>query len=1508
MSTGLLLRVVGGPDLGTMVAIDRPVVVGREGELMLTDPTVSRAHARLEPTDEGVHIADLGSSGGVAVNGRAVRQADLRPADVVALGSSSLRLLRLARHADAATGPTLRMGDGGAERVVSVCDGMVIGRDEAADLRLDRPAVSRRHAVVHVSAGRVVLADLGSANGTIVSGRAVQDPVALDDGAVIEIGSPTTTLVFHEGARAGAVTVRLSAEGSAHVETVTVDATTDATVAQVTDELTRHVDAPDETVLLYRLDDGSLLHPDDRWSSVGVRAGDHFVVGAGDASGQEAAKGLRWREVAGPTLNQLPRTVWPEPAFVIERIDPPESTSFRGRGVFWQVAGGLGAVLIGLTLVLVNPSYAVFGIITGGIGIISIAASILGEQSRRRHQVHEYRRRLADLDRTLDDTRRRQSTTLHALSPSIDELDEWLTVSSSRLWERRPTDPDALRPTLGIGRRTTRIEVERSRTTDSPLSGELDAVLARHAELDRVPVVGPGHQTGSLGVTGDQGRVRALLARVVVEAAALHPPSQLQIWVAGASRGWNWCRWLPHVPAGGVSTDPAEAALVLTAAVRAVDETGPETLHLVVVPETSRRVDIGALQEATGGRLLLVVGGGDRRDLPSGLAVVVDIDERGRGDLTGHFPDAPVGAFDVGGIGDDRAELLAIALGRLGGASRDVAPSGLVELLELGSAASVDVAGSWRAPPIEPLTVAVGTDDTGAPVTIGFRRDGPHGVIAGTTGSGKSELLQTVLTALTLRHPPDRLNLFLVDFKGGSTFGPLADLPHVVGVVTDLEHDASLATRALTALDAEIERRKRVLEAARVPDVVAYARRAGQRPLPDLLVVIDEFALLMERQPEVRERLDTIATQGRSLGIHLLLATQSPSGVISHAIRTNTNLWVCLRVVAESESLEILGARDAARIPDGSPGRAIIRLGAAHELRTFQAARIARPVGDQDAVVRVTRAGGGGGGGAAQQVEGATTTELDLVVRQIVAAAAEMELESATALWLPPLPVDVRAADVEGVQRPEDRLTVLVGLADHPREHAQRPWSLDLSSSGHALVMGVFGSGKTSTLRQIGFDLAAHRSPGDVHVYGIDSGSGSLAPLIDLPHVGDVVGVNDVERLTRLVDRLTRAVDERRDGLAVSAAGDFLRWRSTGVTTVPWIVVLVDDYVALREVAEQVESGRLLERLNSLLQHGPAVGIHVVVTATQAGDLRTRDVNLMPTRLVLRAADVADYALVDVRVAPPAGAAVVPGRALTSGGVEVQVCRADLDATGPIVDRWAGLAPSLYPAPIARLPVIVRRDQLSQRDGVIALGVGGPEVDEIDLALEHGSALLLVVGPSQSGRSTALASIVSSLPRSPTLVVAPRPSPLWGLDGDDCEVLRTTAGVDDALDAWEASARSHRTLVIDDAESIVGVPGVGHRLEPMLRNAAETATTVLVAARVSDLSGMFDPWARYLVSVRRALLLWPTVDDAFLFGIKLPAIPPPVVPGRGVFVDRGRATVLQVAAPAEHRLDVEVCR
>jgi len=1520
VTQGFVLRVVDGPDCGVTAAIDRPIVVGRDGDLRLSDATTSRRHLGVEPNSAGLTVTDLGSSAGTFDGAHRISgPTSVDAGDVITAGATRLMVLRVIRFHPHSRGPGLTVRTAEGSRRVAITDGMTIGRDRSCSVVVPAAEVSRVHAVLRSDGSLLGIENRSTSNGTRVNGIPVNGQAALHSGDVIELGGAAARLIVSEADRsAGSVTVRARREGSLVVETLTLETSEQATVAEVAAALSSSLTADQSrSWLLYRPSDGIILHPDDEWSATGTQRGQELVLGRGDATLFPADTVRRWPRSTDGRVTQLPRTHWPAGVHTVARPTPPETTSFRGRGTLWQIIGGVGAVIVGLVMSIVNPALLAFGLMAGAIGIVSVGASIGGDQSRRKHRLQEYRQKIAALDLELMNEQQRQIGAAHDLSPEVPELSSWVADGSARLWERRPHDVDSLRLRIGRGRRSILIESERGRDADSPYAVEFDAVLGKYLWLDNVPVCGPGITAGGAGITGDGPRTRALATRMVVEAACLHAPHQLRLWVIANSPSWEWCRWLPH---GGPDSQGARVSNSTDGATQLIAE-----LRSNLEPTSTREASVidlviidigrstGGVEEIIrdlSGRGHVVAIATDRRDLPNGLAIVIELDRDGGGTMVGSYPDAPVGPFVADSLDTATSERLAVALGSLGPTSSGTGDGGLLHALGLGDTETLDVGRAWAERRTEPLTVAIGTDEAGDPVTIGFRRDGPHGMVAGTTGSGKSELLQTLLTALAVTHSPSELALFLIDFKGGSTFAPLERLPHIVGMVTDLESDGSLAMRAFTALDAEIDRRKRLLDAARVPNIIDYSRLSttGREPLPNLLVVIDEFALLVERQPEVKDRLDTVATQGRSLGIHLLLATQSPSGVITHAIRTNTNLWICLRVVTDAESMELLGTKDASKLPDKSPGRGFVRLGAGDDLRGFRAARIARPLPGEAPPVIVRSSGG-------EQLysspvergpdQRAATTEMEVVVDRIVAAANDLGIATSTPLWLPPLPAVLHAEDIADVERPADRLVALVGLIDRPEIQRQDPFMFDLTASGHALVSGLLGFGKSTALLRIGIDLAAHHSPADVHLYGIEAGGGSLAPLTGLPHCASVVGVGDSERLVRMLNRLNRTVEERREMLAEAGASSFVRWRSSSGSA-PWIVLLMDDYPSFRESSEQIDLGKPLELFNSLLQNGPAVGIHVVVAVSQSTDLRLSQTSLIPTRLLFRQSESAEYSLLELRLRPSEVPMGPPGRALTAGAAVVQVCVPDLDSVPKIAERWFDIDADLRPHPIERLPRSVDRSALSPAllPHLVGIGVGGPEVDTVAVRLGAGSNHLLIAGPLQSGRSTTLLSILEGLiaanPETSCTVVATRPGPMRDLDPSHPNIRRVVvdhAAIAEVLEGVADEADPHAVLLIDDAESISTVPGVSDRLDQLLRSGGDRTPKIIAAARVNDLPTIYDPWIRYLISLRRAVLLQPTADDAFIFGARLSAIPPPLTTGRGIIIDQGQVTVVQVCTP-----------
>ena len=456
-----------------------------------------------------------------------------------------------------------------------------------------------------------------------------------------------------------------------------------------------------------------------------------------------------------------------------------------------------------------------------------------------------------------------------------------------------------------------------------------------------------------------------------------------------------------------------------------------------------------------------------------------------------------------------------------------------------------------------------------------WSRDGPHALIAGTTGSGKSELLRTLVASLAAGASPDDLTFVLIDYKGGSTFDACADLPHTVGVVTDL--DERLAERALVSLEAEIRRRERLLRGVGADEFDAYRVAVGADvgPLPRLVVVIDEFAAMAADLPGFLPALVGVAQRGRSLGIHLILATQRPAGVVSDEIRANTNLRIALRLQDRADAIDIVGVADPVSFPRGIPGRAVLRLGAGETVmfQTAHSSGIHRTHGGALGVGPGLGDGLASGGrrrpGAPDQV---AVTELATLTRSIRAAASLSDVRPPFRPWLEPLPTMLPAAAVEGDA---------VGLVDEPADQRQVPLRWD-RSAGNLVLIGALGSGTTTAVRTL--IAAAGPVP---HCYVIDArGDGLLDAVAELPNCGAVVGFHDAERRARLVRFLADELARRQ---AQPAAP-----RQPVIFAIDGLGALL---ACLAGPADIDDHARLLR----VLTDGAAAGIHTVATIERPG-------------------------------------------------------------------------------------------------------------------------------------------------------------------------------------------------------------------------------------------------------------------------------------------------------------------
>ncbi|MFJ6508999.1 FtsK/SpoIIIE domain-containing protein [Streptomyces sp. NPDC091879] len=867
----------------------------------------------------------------------------------------------------------------------------------------------------------------------------------------------------------------------------------------------------------------------------------------------------------------------------------------------------------------------------------------------------------------------------------------------------------------------------------------------------------------------------------------------------------------------------------------------------------------------------------------------------------------------------------------LPGASR------LLDVLQLEPPTSDAITARWRMGG-QSTTAVIGESYDG-PFGIDMRRDGPHGLIAGTTGSGKSELLQTIVASLAVANTPENMTFVLVDYKGGSAFKDCVKLPHTVGMVTDL--DAHLVERALESLGAELKRREHILAAADAKDIEDYQDLVRRDPshasVPRLLIVIDEFASMVRDLPDFVTGLVNIAQRGRSLGIHLLLATQRPSGVVSPEIRANTNLRIALRVTDGGESSDVIDSPEAGHISKSTPGRAYVRLGHA-SLVPFQSGRVGgRRPGAADPAALAPWAGpldwADLGRAAlvkpkAEQREEEEITDLKVLVDAVRDANRVLGIPQQHSPWLPALSETLLLDEVPApafAGGPGKLAPAAYGVEDLPADQARRPVVVDFASFGHLLIGGAPRSGRSQILRTIAGSLARTHSAADVHLYGIDCGNGALNALTRLPHCGAVVGRNQTERVVRLIARLKGELTRRQDLLADAGFADIGEQRAAVPEgeRLPHIVVLLDRWEGWLPTLGEYDHGDLTDQLTAMMREGASVGLHMVMTGDRQ-ILSTRIGSLTEDKYGLRLADRSDFSLIGIN-ARKIPEEIPPGRGYRNEhGTETQFALLTEDATGQgqaaalsaigeaAAARDAELPRDRRPFRVDVLPTRITfadawemRDPDASRSKLWGLaGIGGDDIMGFGPDLSQGVPTFVIAGPAKSGRSTTLMNMARSyLAQGVRLVVAaPRPSPLRELDGEE-GVLKVfdedDIEGDDLREVIDSASREEPIVVLVDDGEVLEDCDAETVFKRIVQRGAERGLGLVIAGDEEDVCSGFSGWQVEMKKGRRGILLSPQDSSAGeLIGIRTnrSMVGGPVAPGKGL-LHLGDGEPLTVTTP-----------
>jgi S-DNA-T family DNA segregation ATPase FtsK/SpoIIIE len=1284
-----------------------------------------------------------------------------------------------------------------------------------------------------------------------------------------------------------------------------------------------------------------------------VRVADVLLaVAAGDRSGaalQLASDGAHLDFARPPRL--LPES--PPTGF---RLPPePQAPTRRPLPIVAALAPlAMAGVMVG---VFGHLTYLAFGLMSPVVLVANFLSDRKNGRVGHRRRLAEHEVAKASVVSAADEAVHRLEHELRASCPDPATVFDMAARRRSRLWERRRHDHDHLTIRLGTADRPSGV------TIDDPR--ELEHLRSVAREAHAVPVTLDLPRFGVVGIAGREEHTRPLAAWIVAQIGVLQSPRDVEIVLLTSSSGelgWSWLRWLPHArPTGAASCSTrvghdaesvarrlAELASLIEARHRAVGESRGAALDVpdvVVVVDGARRL------RALPGLVTVLADGPAVRV----WSICLDVDERS-------LPEECVAVVSAGahrhGVASQRAapvqEVLADELpaGWHEAVTRAVAPiveiedggdggglpagSRLLDVLDLDRPDGQSVLERWRR--LGPTTRVLLGEGIDGPFGVDLRADGPHALVAGTTGSGKSELLQTLVASLALTNAPDSVAFVLIDYKGGAAFGDFASLPHTVGMVTDL--DGHLVQRALTSLRAELHRREGVLSAAGAKDVEDLAERATRGEvdgcLPRLVIVIDEFAALVRELPDFVTGLVDVAQRGRSLGIHLVLATQRPTGVVSADIRANTALRVALRVTDPSESTDVIDAPDASGISRATPGRAFVRLGAG-ALLPFQAGRVGgrapgvvpESVGPVWACFPSWATTGSAPAQPPEEKRGGAREVTDLV--QLVAAASTAHALHGGPLphrpWLDALPEVVLLDDLVVRDAVVGSTTSLVplpfGLQGHPARQRQRPAVLDLDTTGHLFVVGAPRSGRSQVLRALAASVADHTSCADVHLYGIDCGSGALMPLTALPHTGAVVRRTEVDRARRLLARLVEETLRRQDELAREGHGSVVEQRRASPPggRLPHLVVLIDRWEGFTASLGELDHGEPVDQVTFLLREGAGAGVHVVVTGDR--QLVTGRLGAMVEgKLVLRLSDRSDYALAGLspRALPER---IGDGRGFTAEtGVETQVAllvgdpaasaqAESLRARGEAAtERDRSVPAARRPFRLERLDGPVgfdeawaRRPPGARADAMLALvGLGGDDMGVVGPDLASGAGTFVVAGPGRSGRSTVLLTMARSLLAQGVelVVVAPRASPLRDLAGAPgvLSVLTTAAVSPHDLAPWFDGGQGRRVLVVDDAEALKDCPAAAWLVD-FVSSCPERGQGLVAGGSASELALGFTGWHVDLRRGRCGALLSPQVPaEGDLIGAVVPRSSLSVRPRLGVAqVNVGDGVVQPVQVP-----------
>ena len=1237
-------------------------------------------------------------------------------------------------------------------------------------------------------------------------------------------------------------------------------------------------------------------------------------------------------------------------------------------------------IMVGVTLLItIFQPRGLYIIATVSMSVVSVIFSVQGFFKNRKkykedkkERVELYHLYLKDKAKDLEQLSRKQREGMFYHFPAIEDLTKMVKRYDSRIYEKTPLHFDFLAYRLGLGKVPTSYELkygqeERSGKKDA-LEEEGYALFQAHQKIDNLPIIASLNR-GPVGYVGPRPIVLEQLQLLVAQLAVFHSYHDLTIIPIipeEEKESWDWMRWLPHATLQDMNVrsfvynqrtrdqvlNSLNQILKLRKAQKEEEKANDTKIfhphYVVLITDETLILDHVIMEffreDPTELGCSIIYVADVLSSLSENIQTVISIKDRNQGQLLlqegvlqeldfqlDHFPEG----YDKEAISRGLAPLKHIQ--QLKSSIPDSVT--FLEMYQAETFNDLKVLSRWEShAPYQSLAVPIGLrgKDDLVYLNLHEKAHGPHGLIAGTTGSGKSETIQSYILSLAVNFHPHDVAFLLIDYKGGGMANLFKDLPHLLGTITNL--DGAQSMRALASINAEIHRRERLFGQYGVNHINQYQKKfklgEATEPLPHLFLISDEFAELKVNQPDFIKELVSIARVGRSLGVHLILATQKPSGVVDDQIWSNSRFKLALKVADRGDSMEMLRTADAAEITQ--TGRAYLQVGNNEVYELFQTAWSGadyQPEKDQlgieDHTIYLINELGQyevlnqdlSGLDMAEEIK-EVPTELDVIVQEINHLHQQEGISAVAQPWLPPLKERITLDELDKVVPIEawqkrTAPSVLIGVADIPQAQKQEAVAIDLSKDGNILLYGSPGTGKTTFLQTAAMDLARKQSPENLTMYLLDFGTNGLAPLTQLPHVADSLLLDQTEKIQKFIRIINRELDRRKKLLSEHGIGTIALYREVTGKQEPTMVILMDSYESMKDEPYETDLFKLFMRIS---REGLSIGVHLIITASRQNNLRAQLYSNFKHQLTLPQNDISEVR--GIVGATPLAATMedIKGRALmkrdevdvvqfalpVAGDNDIQIINNLRDQVQNLKEMWTGHTPAgipMVPDELTEAAFYGREDVAALLDeGKVPLGLDLETVEPVTWDPDLSNLLYLTSKESQMTNLLKQLIQYGQKHQEKLVVFAPEHNFLPKIA--NIEILSSKEDVMDMIGglALKVSERLDKRLtdhvvkiiILDFAHFVDGLDSVTQqKLISVLEKGYRVGYSSVIMSD-SGISSRYDPVTKEAKKISQVLLGLRYTDQTIVTAVNKPMREGMLAPQENYYIRQNNLTKIKV--------------